>query len=71
MSGSSRGRPGDGRVALGLSCPVHPLPRLTAHEQRIASNHKFLLDNKLVEPGKVTAVEAYNLTFIKDAKVMP
>jgi NitT/TauT family transport system substrate-binding protein len=41
------------------------------NEQRIASNHKFLLDNKLVEPGKVTPVEAYNLTFIKDAKVMP
>jgi NitT/TauT family transport system substrate-binding protein len=41
------------------------------NEQRVASNHKFLLDNKLVDPGKVTPAEAYNLSFIKDAKVLP
>ena len=41
------------------------------NEQRIATNYKFLVDNKLVEAGKVTPAEAYNFTFIKDAKVLP
>jgi len=41
------------------------------NEQRIATNYKFLVDNKLVEPGKVTPAQAYNFSFIKDLKVMP
>ena len=41
------------------------------NEQRIATNYKFLVDNKLVEPGKVKTSEAYDFAFIKDAKVMP
>jgi NitT/TauT family transport system substrate-binding protein len=40
-------------------------------EKRIAANYKFLLDNKLVEAGKVAPAEAYDFSFIKDAKVMP
>ncbi|MCG2591176.1 ABC transporter substrate-binding protein [Ramlibacter sp. XY19] len=40
-------------------------------DKRIAANYKFLLDNKLVEAGKVTPADAYNFSFIKDAKVMP
>jgi NitT/TauT family transport system substrate-binding protein len=41
------------------------------NEQRIATNYKFLVDNKLVEPAKVGPNDAYNLSFVKDAKVMP
>ena len=41
------------------------------NEQRIATNYKFLVDNKLVEADKVKPAEAYNFSFIKDAKVMP
>lgn len=41
------------------------------NEQRIATNYKFLVDNKLVEPGKVTPAQAYNFSFIRDLKVMP
>lgn len=38
---------------------------------RIRKNHAFLVDNKLVDPGKVGPSQAYNLEFIKDLKVMP
>ena len=41
------------------------------NEQRIATNYKFLVDNKLVDPAKVTPAQAYNFAFIKDLKVMP
>lgn len=41
------------------------------NEQRIATNYKFLVDNKLVEPGKVSPAQAYNFAFIKDLKVLP
>jgi NitT/TauT family transport system substrate-binding protein len=41
------------------------------NEQRIATNYKFLVDNKLVEADKVKPAEAYNFSFIKDAKVLP
>jgi hypothetical protein len=34
-------------------------------------NLAFLLDNKLVEPGKVKLEEAYSLDFVKSAKVLP
>lgn len=40
-------------------------------EARIASNYKFLVDNKLVDPAKVTPAQAYVFDYIKDAKVMP
>ena len=38
---------------------------------RIRQNHAFLVDNKLVDAGKVGPTQAYNLEFIKDLKVMP
>jgi NitT/TauT family transport system substrate-binding protein len=38
---------------------------------RIRKNHAFLVDNKLVDPGKVGPSQAYNLEFIQDLKVMP
>jgi NitT/TauT family transport system substrate-binding protein len=41
------------------------------NEQRIATNYRFLVDNKLVEPGKVSPATAYNFAFIKDLKVLP
>ncbi|MBX3585311.1 MAG: ABC transporter substrate-binding protein [Ramlibacter sp.] len=38
---------------------------------RVRKNHAFLVDNKLVDPGKVGPTQAYDLQFIKDVKVMP
>jgi NitT/TauT family transport system substrate-binding protein len=43
----------------------------TMDEKRIAANHKFLVDNKLVEADKVKVGEAYDFSFLKDAKVLP
>jgi NitT/TauT family transport system substrate-binding protein len=40
-------------------------------EARMRQNLAFLLDNKLVEPGKVKLDEAYSLDFVKTAKVLP
>ena len=40
-------------------------------EARMRQNLSFLLDNKLVEPGKVKLDEAYSLDFVKSAKVLP
>jgi len=40
-------------------------------EKRIAANYKFLVDNKLIEADKVKVSEAYDFTFLKDAKVLP
>ena len=39
--------------------------------QRIATNYKFLADNKLIDPAKVKISDAYDLDFVKNAKVMP
>ena len=41
------------------------------NETRMKQNLAFLLDNKLVEPGKVKLEEAYNLDAVKSAKVQP
>ncbi|HYE39049.1 MAG TPA: ABC transporter substrate-binding protein [Ramlibacter sp.] len=41
------------------------------NEQRIATNYKFLVDNKLVDAAKVTPAQAYDFSFIKDLKVLP
>ncbi|MBI2771413.1 MAG: ABC transporter substrate-binding protein [Burkholderiales bacterium] len=38
---------------------------------RVRKNHAFLVDNKLVDAGKVGPTQAYDLQFIKDLKVMP
>jgi NitT/TauT family transport system substrate-binding protein len=38
---------------------------------RIKKNYAFLVENKLVDPAKVTPAQAYDFDFIKDAKVMP
>ena len=40
-------------------------------ESRMRQNLAFLLDNKLVEPGKVKLEEAYSLDSVKSAKVLP
>ncbi|MEI8265122.1 MAG: ABC transporter substrate-binding protein [Betaproteobacteria bacterium] len=40
-------------------------------ETRMKQNLAFLLDNKLVEPGKVKLEEAYSLDSVKSAKVLP
>ena len=39
--------------------------------ERIATNFKFLVDNKIIDPAKVTTAQAYDFQFIKDLKVMP
>jgi NitT/TauT family transport system substrate-binding protein len=39
--------------------------------QRIETNYKFLADNKLIDPAKVKISDAYDLDFVKNAKVMP
>jgi NitT/TauT family transport system substrate-binding protein len=41
------------------------------NETRMKQNLAFLLDNKLVEPGKIKLEEAYNLDSVKSAKVQP
>ena len=38
---------------------------------RVRRNHAFLVDNKLVDAGKVGPTQAYNFDYIKDLKVMP
>ena len=43
----------------------------TMDDKRIATNYKFLVDNTLVEADKVKVGEAYDLSFLKDAKVLP
>ena len=40
-------------------------------ETRIKANYTFLVDNKLIDPAKVSPTAAYNFTYIKDLKVMP
>ncbi|MEO7392932.1 MAG: ABC transporter substrate-binding protein [Ramlibacter sp.] len=41
------------------------------NEGRIKQNYAFLLENKLIDPAKVTVSQAYNFDYIKDVKVMP
>lgn len=43
----------------------------TMDESRIATNFKFLVDNKLVDADKVKVGEAYDFSFLKDTKVLP
>ncbi|NML47882.1 ABC transporter substrate-binding protein [Ramlibacter sp. G-1-2-2] len=43
----------------------------TMDDKRVAANFKFLLDNKLIEPGKVSTADAYDFSFARDAKVLP
>jgi len=40
-------------------------------EARIRQSYAFLVENKLVDPAKVTPAEAYKFDYIKDLKVMP
>jgi NitT/TauT family transport system substrate-binding protein len=56
-------------IVTGLDAPRLGIGMM--NEQRIATNYKFLVDNKLVDPAKVTPAEAYNFSFVKDLKVMP
>ncbi|MCC2635281.1 MAG: transporter substrate-binding protein [Ramlibacter sp.] len=56
-------------IVTGMDAPKLGIGMM--NEQRIASNYKFLVENKLVETGKVTPAEAYNFSFVKDLKVMP
>ncbi len=56
-------------IVTGVDAPRLGIGML--NEQRIAANYKFLVDNKLVEAGKVSVADAYNFTFVKDLKVMP
>ena len=56
-------------IVTGLDAPKLGIGMM--NEQRIATNHKFLVDNKLIEPDKVKVGEAYNFSFVKDLKVMP
>jgi NitT/TauT family transport system substrate-binding protein len=40
-------------------------------EARIKQSYAFLVENKLIDPAKVTVSQAYMLDYIKDLKVMP
>jgi NitT/TauT family transport system substrate-binding protein len=41
------------------------------NDARIRQSYAFLVENKLVDPAKVTPAQAYMLDYIKDLKVMP
>jgi NitT/TauT family transport system substrate-binding protein len=41
------------------------------NEARIKTNYTFLVDNKLIDPTKVTTADAYKFDYVKDLKVMP
>jgi NitT/TauT family transport system substrate-binding protein len=56
-------------IVTGLDAPKLGIGMM--NEQRIATNHKFLVDNKLIEADKVKVGEAYDFSFVKDLKVMP
>ena len=43
----------------------------TINEARVRQNHAFLVENKLVDPAKVTPQQAFVYDFVKDLKVMP
>ncbi|MBC5786368.1 ABC transporter substrate-binding protein [Ramlibacter sp. USB13] len=56
-------------IVTGLDAPKLGIGMM--NEQRIATNYKFLVDNKLIEADKVKVSEAYDFSFVKDLKVMP
>jgi NitT/TauT family transport system substrate-binding protein len=41
------------------------------NEARMKTNFDFLIENKLIDPAKVSMADAYKLDFVKDLKVMP
>ena len=43
----------------------------TMNEARVRQNHAFLVENKLVDPAKVTPAQAFSYDYVKDLKVMP
>lgn len=43
----------------------------TINEARVKQNYAFLVDNKLIEPGKLKVEEAFRLEAIKSTKVLP
>ena len=43
----------------------------TMSEARIKQSYDFLVENKLLDPSKVTPAQAFNFEFVKDLKVMP
>ena len=43
----------------------------TMNEARVRQNYAFLVDNKLVDPAKVTPAQAISYDYVKDLKVMP
>jgi NitT/TauT family transport system substrate-binding protein len=43
----------------------------TMNEARVKANWQFLVDNKLVDPAKVTPQQAFAYQFIQDTKVLP
>jgi NitT/TauT family transport system substrate-binding protein len=56
-------------IVTGLDAAKDGIGTITP--ERIQANYKFLVDNKLVDASKVGPMDAYNLSFIKDLKVMP
>ena len=43
----------------------------TMSEARVKANYDFLVENKLVDPAKVTPQQAVVYTYVKDVKVLP
>lgn len=41
------------------------------NQARVKQSYAFLVDNKLIDPAKVTPQQAYMLDYVKDLKVMP
>ena len=41
------------------------------NEARMKTNFDFLVENKLIDPAKVSIADAYKLDYVKDLKVMP
>jgi NitT/TauT family transport system substrate-binding protein len=43
----------------------------TMNDARIKQSYAFLIENKLIDPSKVTPAQAFMFDYVKDAKVMP
>jgi NitT/TauT family transport system substrate-binding protein len=43
----------------------------TINPERVKQSYAFLVENKLVDPTKVTPADAFNYDYIKDVKVLP
>lgn len=43
----------------------------TMTDERIRQGYAFLVENKLVDPAKVTPAQAFNFDYVKDLKVLP